>query len=87
MGGISALFHPILHVQRGEKRPDARRASAEIALLFQARATQQVAAYRLAHREPPKRTKAALQPLGIGRAISCGLRLALARLGGSEHAK
>jgi hypothetical protein len=33
--------------------------------LFQASATQQMAAYRLAQREPPKRANAALQPLAI----------------------
>ena len=82
MGGISALFHPVLHAQRGEKRPDARRASAEIAPLFQTRATQQVAAYRLAHREPPKRTKAALEPLGIGPHYSLRAAPCLGAFGG-----
>ncbi len=62
---LSTLFHLILPVQRGEKRSDARRASAAIANLCQARATPQMAASRLARRESPKRANAALQPLAI----------------------
>ena len=44
-------------------------------------------ACRLARREPPKYANAALQSLARERAIPCGLRLALAYLGGSDFAK
>jgi len=44
----STPFHLILRSERGEKRPDARRVSTGIATLFQAHATTQMAAFRLA---------------------------------------
>jgi hypothetical protein len=73
--GASTLFHLILPIQRGEERLDARRAGAEIALLFKARATPQMAAYRLARREPLKRANAALQPLAIDLLFPAGWAL------------
>jgi len=44
-----------------------------------------MAIYRLARREPLRRVTAALQPLTMGVAIACGLRLAVTRLRGSEN--
>jgi hypothetical protein len=43
--------------------------------------------YRLTHREPSSRTIAALQLLPMGITITRELRLALARLNGSETLK
>ncbi len=54
---------------------------------MQVSATTQMAACRLARREPPKYANAALQSLAREKAIPCGLRLALTYLGGSEAAK
>jgi C_GCAxxG_C_C family probable redox protein len=60
---LGTLSHLILQFQQGEKRPDARRASAGLVILSQARATTQMAASRLARRESPRCANAALQSL------------------------
>jgi len=54
---------------------------------MQVSATTQMAACRLARREPSKYANAALQSLAREKAIPYGLRLALAHLGGSEVVK
>ena len=70
-----------------------RRLPAGVAILPQGQATPQMAAYRLARREPPSRASAALQLLTrvLPLPASCASPKAptvgaLARLGGSESA-
>jgi hypothetical protein len=84
----STPFHLILRIQQDEKRPDARRASAGLAMVCVA-SERNNADGRLS--SGPKGAaqirQCGVAVLGKGRAIPYGLRLALLNLGGSETAK
>jgi hypothetical protein len=83
----STPFHLILRFQQDEKRSDARRASAGLAL---ANASERNAADDRLSSCPEGAAQirqCGVAVLGKGRAIAFGLRLALTYLGGSEIRK
>jgi hypothetical protein len=85
---VSTPFHHILQFQQDEKRSDARRASAGLALVGVA-SERKNADGRLS--SCPEGA-AQIRPCGVavldkGEAIAYGLRLALTYLSGSENAK
>ena len=83
-GRTSVLSYTNSSYQRGEKWSDARRDSAEIAILSQGSATPQMAITRHARWEPLRPPPAALQSLPRATAIAGGLRLTGDRLRGSD---
>ncbi len=87
---LSTPFHLILRFQQDDKRPDARRANAGLALVCVASERNNVDG-RLSScpmgAAQIRQCGVAVLVLGKGRAIPYGLRLALAYLGDSEAAK
>ena len=86
--GLSTPFHLILRFQQYDRRPDAKRANAGLALVCVA-SERNNAAGRLS--SCPKGAvqirQCGVAVLGKGGAIAFGLRLALTYLGGSEVRK
>jgi hypothetical protein len=78
----SVVLRAKRHFQRAPGQSYARRGRAGIVILFQAPATQQMAAQALARREPSQKRPNGVAALSKGIAIACAPRLVIPLLGG-----